>query len=103
MFIVGFLPGSVQRERASSLLTTYWSESTIIVMIRWTGLAPWEFEFPFPGSLASTFLRFGAHDLFLDPAQTQSRWGCRQCSCVGSNQGLSMSRACSPMIDEMNE
>jgi len=28
----------------------------IIEMIRWTGLAPWEFEFPFPGSLASTFL-----------------------------------------------
>ena len=28
----------------------------IIVMIKWTGLAPWEFEFPFPGSLASTFL-----------------------------------------------
>ena len=22
----------------------------IIVMIRWTGLAPWEFEFPFPSS-----------------------------------------------------
>jgi len=28
----------------------------IIVMIRWAGLAPWEFEFPFPGSLTSTFL-----------------------------------------------
>ena len=28
----------------------------IIVMIRWTGLAPWEFEFPFPGSLTSTFV-----------------------------------------------
>jgi len=28
----------------------------IIVMIRWSGLAPWEFEFPFPGSLTSTFL-----------------------------------------------
>ena len=28
----------------------------IIVMIRWTGIAPWEFEFPFPGSLTSTFL-----------------------------------------------
>ena len=28
----------------------------IIVMIRWTGLAPWEFEFPFPGNLTSTFL-----------------------------------------------
>ena len=27
-----------------------------IVMIRWNGLAPWEFEFPFPGSLTSTFL-----------------------------------------------
>ena len=27
----------------------------IIVMIRWTGLAPRELEFPFPGSLASTF------------------------------------------------
>ena len=28
----------------------------IIVMIRWTGLAPWEFEFLFPCNLASTFL-----------------------------------------------
>ena len=28
----------------------------IIVMIRWIGLAPWEFEVPFPGSLTSTFL-----------------------------------------------
>ena len=27
----------------------------IIVMIRWTGPAPWKFEFPFPGSLTSTF------------------------------------------------
>ena len=25
-------------------------------MIRWTGLAPWGFESPFPGSLTSTFL-----------------------------------------------
>ena len=28
----------------------------IIVMIRWTGLAPWEFEFPFSGSPTSTRL-----------------------------------------------
>ena len=28
----------------------------IVVMIRWTDIAPWEFEFPFPGSLRSTFL-----------------------------------------------
>ena len=27
-----------------------------IVMIRWTGLAPLEFEFPFPGSLKRTVL-----------------------------------------------
>jgi len=27
----------------------------IIVMIRWTGLAPCEFECPFPGILASNF------------------------------------------------
>jgi len=33
----------------------------IIVMIRWTGLAPWEFEFPFPGSLTSTFLAPATH------------------------------------------
>ena len=28
----------------------------IVVMTWWTGLAPWEFEFPFPGSRISTFL-----------------------------------------------
>ena len=28
----------------------------IMVMIRWTGLAPWEFAFSFPGSITSTFL-----------------------------------------------
>ena len=38
-------------ERDTSLLTTYWS---IFEMIWWTGLAPWEFEFPFPGSLILT-------------------------------------------------
>ena len=26
----------------------------ITVMIRWTGLVPWEFEFPFPGGLTSS-------------------------------------------------
>ena len=31
-------------------------------MIWWTGLAPWKFEFPFPGSLVSTVLGWkGAH------------------------------------------
>ena len=28
----------------------------VIEMIWWNGLVPWEFEFPFPGSLISTFL-----------------------------------------------
>ena len=36
----------------------------IIVMIRWTGLAPWEFEFPFPGGLTSTFLEVRKTDPF---------------------------------------
>ena len=31
----------------------------IFVIIRWTGLAPQEFEFRFPGSLTSTFLLAG--------------------------------------------
>ena len=31
----------------------------IIVMIRWTGLAPWEVEFLFPDSLTSTFICAG--------------------------------------------
>ena len=30
--------------------------SVIIGMIRWTGFAPWEFEYPFPGSPTSTVL-----------------------------------------------
>ena len=33
----------------------------IIEMIWWTGLAPWEFEFLFPGSFMSTFLYPGGH------------------------------------------
>ena len=32
---------------------------SIIVMIRWTGLAPWEFEFLFPDSIPSNFLSGG--------------------------------------------
>jgi len=34
-------------------------------VIRWTGLAPWEFDFPFPGSLTSTFLEGVEHQLVL--------------------------------------
>ena len=38
-------------------MTTCWSQSTVSSrLIRWTGLAPWEFEFPFSGRLTSTFL-----------------------------------------------
>ena len=35
----------------------------VIEMIRWTGLVPWEFEFSFSGSLASTFLGGRARSL----------------------------------------
>ena len=38
----------------------------IIVMIRWTGLAPWGFAFPFPGSLTSTLLD-GLYDYIDSP------------------------------------
>jgi len=31
-------------------------------MIRWTGLALWKFESPFPGSLTSTFLEKGYNE-----------------------------------------
>ena len=40
----------------------------IIEMIRWTGLALLEFEFPFPGSLTSTFLS----ELLWDTRMTQA-------------------------------
>jgi len=42
----------------------------IILMIRWTGLAPWEFEFPFPGSLTSTSL---------ERSVSSQGWQCRLC------------------------
>ena len=41
-------------EREISSLATYWSESTQSLRSFWIGLAPWEIEFPFPGSLIST-------------------------------------------------
>ena len=46
----------VGREREFCIDNLLVQIHVIIVMIRWTGLAPWEFEFPFPGSLTSTFL-----------------------------------------------
>ena len=33
----------------------------------WTGLAPWEFEFPFPGILISTFLGSAHSSSFSTP------------------------------------
>ena len=44
--------GGASGDRSDNLLVRI---HFIIVMIRWTGLAPWEFEFRFPGSLTSTF------------------------------------------------
>ena len=38
------------------------------IHIWWTGLAPWEFEFPFTGSLTSTFLRQSNHQ------RHETRW-----------------------------
>ena len=46
-------------ERESFIVIILVRVHFIIVMIRWTGLAPWAFEFSFPGSLTSTFLGAG--------------------------------------------
>ena len=43
-------------ERKSSIDNLLVRIHFIILMIWWTGLAPWEFAFPFSGSLTSTFL-----------------------------------------------
>ena len=45
----------------------------IVVMIRWTGLAPWKFQYPFPGSLTSTFLELHTHSPINDPRQGASQ------------------------------
>ena len=47
-------PGVVHQERQNDNLPV--RIHFIIVMIGWTGLAPWKHEFPFPGSLTATFL-----------------------------------------------
>ena len=46
----------MQREREFFIDNLLVRIHLTIEMIWWTGLAPWEFEFPFPGSLISTFL-----------------------------------------------
>ena len=49
-------PRGTQREREFFIDNLLVRTHCIIEMIWWTGLAPWEFEFPFPGRLISTFL-----------------------------------------------
>ena len=46
----GFVPGEREFFIDNLLVRIHF----IIVMICWTGLASWEFEFPFPGSLIFT-------------------------------------------------
>ena len=48
--------GSILREKDFSVDNLLVRIHFIIVIIRWTGLAPCDFEFPFPGSLTYTFL-----------------------------------------------
>ena len=50
------VPSSQYREREFFIDNLLIRIHFIIVMIRWTGLAPWEFEFPFPGSLTSKYM-----------------------------------------------
>ena len=48
----------------------------IIVMIRWTGLAPGELKFPFPGSLTCTFLAKGVELFGTVPLNGGDLLGC---------------------------
>ena len=62
--VVEGIRGVARASSSSSLLTDreFFIDNLLVrihfinVMIRWTGLAPWEFEFPFPGSRTSTFI-----------------------------------------------
>ena len=56
----------------------------IIAMIRWTGLAPWKFEFPFPGSLVSTFLLFHLSTMFNREDSSQKLLSCSGASSSAS-------------------
>ena len=67
----------------------------IIEMIRWTGLAPWEFEFPFPASIPQGFMLQGSR------AASQSlqargigpgRNGCPPCSEVPPSERIESSK-----------
>ena len=66
-FILPGAPPLIQREFFIDILLV--RNHFIIVMIRWTSLAPWEFEFPFSGSLTSTLLVPRSHPLSDTPSQ----------------------------------
>ena len=61
--------GSTFREMEFSIDFLIVRNHFIIVMIRWTGLAPWEFDFTFLGSLISKFVEgwVGQHALIPPP------------------------------------
>jgi len=59
----------------------------IVVMIRWTGLAPWEFEFPFPSSLTSSFLNGTNMAATYPPRQLMSLPGSGESRCAGPRPG----------------
>ena len=54
--------GVRERERVFFIENLLVRIHLIIVVIRWTGLAPWEFEFPFSGSLTSSVSLLGNND-----------------------------------------
>ena len=82
----------------------------IIVTIRCTSLAPWEFEFPFPGSLTCTFLTPCLQKMRSPPLATAAHkgkfryqnnssmpQGAAVCNTVGSYRGTSLIRNCPPL------
>ena len=47
---------------------------SIIEIIRWTGLAPWDYEFPFAGSRTPTFLAPQVHFCAMSTFITKARF-----------------------------
>jgi len=79
--LVGVHWGALEREFFIDILLV--RNHFIIVMIRWTGLAPWEFEFPFPGSLTSDPIRpLESPTHWSNPRTSPRRGECRGTSLI---------------------
>ena len=57
---MGLRPRSISTQREKKSIDNLLVRIRVTIwMMRWNGLEPWEFEFPFPGSLISTHVSLG--------------------------------------------